>query len=140
VIVVDTNVIVYLVIEGEYTPLAERILERDPDWRAPVLWRSEFRNTLVLYMRRGLLSLDQSNRKMQSAGMLMEEREHEVLSSQVLSLASSSRCSAYDCEFVGLAISLGVPLVTADGRILSSFPLTAISIEDFAGDGALGNR
>ena len=50
-IVVDTNVIAYLFLPGEYTPLAERLLQKDPDWVAPVLWRSELRNVFALYVR-----------------------------------------------------------------------------------------
>jgi len=45
-----------------------------------------------------------------------------VSSEQVLALASSSRCSAYDCEFVAAAQQLGVPLFTEDQMILSAFP------------------
>jgi predicted nucleic acid-binding protein len=58
VIVVDTNVLVYLVLPGEHTEHAERVLHRDPVWTAPLLWRSEFRNVLAVYMRQGRLSLD----------------------------------------------------------------------------------
>jgi predicted nucleic acid-binding protein len=54
-IVVDTNVIAYLYLTGEYSDLSERLLEHDPDWMAPRLWRSEFRNVLALYLRKELL-------------------------------------------------------------------------------------
>lgn len=43
-IVVDSNVLAYLYLPGEHTAAAERLLEREPEWAAPVLWRSEFRN------------------------------------------------------------------------------------------------
>ena len=46
-IVVDSNVLAYLYLPGEYTPAAEALLERDPDWASPILWRSEFRNILA---------------------------------------------------------------------------------------------
>jgi predicted nucleic acid-binding protein len=49
----------------------------------------------------------------------------------ILRLASVSKCSAYDCEFVALAHSLGVPLVTSDAEILDSFPSIAVSPKDF---------
>jgi predicted nucleic acid-binding protein len=131
VIVVDTNLIVHLLVEVERTQQAERVFGRDPAWSAPILWRSEFRNVLALYVRHGLLPLSESLQTMQDAETLMHGKEYEVSSPQVLSLAASSRCSAYDCEFVALAQDLGVPLVTSDGQVLSAFPSTAVSVDNF---------
>ena len=54
-IVVDTNVVSYLYLNGERSHQAEKLLSLDPHWCAPVLWRSEFRNVLGLYLRKGLL-------------------------------------------------------------------------------------
>ena len=56
-IVVDTNIIAYLYLPTDLTGQAERLLESDPEWAVPVLWRSEFRNVLALYLRKGLISL-----------------------------------------------------------------------------------
>jgi predicted nucleic acid-binding protein len=52
VIVVDTNLLVYLWVHGERTLIAEAVLGRDAAWAAPVLWRSEFRNVVVNLVRR----------------------------------------------------------------------------------------
>jgi len=35
-IVVDTNILAYLYLPGEFTEAAESLLESDPDWAAPV--------------------------------------------------------------------------------------------------------
>lgn len=51
-IVVDTNLIGYLYLESQYAPQAEQTLRKDADWVAPLLWRSEFRNVLALYLRK----------------------------------------------------------------------------------------
>ena len=46
-IVVDTNLRFYLFADSDQSGLAEMVLEKDRDWQAPRLWRSEFRNALV---------------------------------------------------------------------------------------------
>ena len=42
-IVVDTNRLAYLLIGGKPTQAVREVLLQDPEWSAPVLWRSEFR-------------------------------------------------------------------------------------------------
>ena len=54
-----------------------------------------------------------------------------VASEQELQLASSSLCSAYDCEFVAAAQQLGVPLVSEDRPILAAIPDLARSLDQF---------
>lgn len=130
-IVADTNTIAYLLIAGEHTQQAKQALRKDPDWVAPLLWRSELRSVIALFLRRGFVSLAQGLQLMEQAETLMHGREYEVTSSRVLSLVAASQCSAYDCEFVALAQELAVPLVTSDSKILCEFPCVAVSLEDF---------
>jgi hypothetical protein len=124
-IVVDTNVLAYLLLPGPKTSLAEALLLDHPQWAAPPLWRSEWRNLLATYLRRDLLNLPAALALMEKAEAILSAHEQPVSSEQVLALASSSRCSAYDCEFVAAAQQLGVPLVTEDQKILSAFPVEA---------------
>ena len=132
-IVVDTNVIGYLYLSSVYSEQAERALLKDAEWAAPLLWRSELRNVLALYMRKGWLSLEDAVRIMDEAVRLMAGREYAVDSVQVLELVEKSTCSAYNCEFVALARDLGVPLVTVDKQILRDFPHEAVSLKTFVG-------
>ena len=53
-----------------------------------------------------------------------------VDSETVLELVSASRCTAYDCEFVALALDLEVPLITADRKVLDAFPRIAMPLSD----------
>lgn len=129
-IVVDTNIIAYLYLPTDFTGHAERLLECDPEWAVPLLWRSEFRNVLALYMRKALVSLGEAVRIQEEAESLLKENEYVSVSHDVLRLVSVSSCSAYDCEFVALAQSQGVKLVTMDHKILADFPETAISLND----------
>lgn len=131
-IVVDTNLVAYLLIEGEQTRPAEAVLLKDPVWAAPILWRSEFRNLLLQYLRRQHLELPAAVRYMEEAEALFTGREYDVKSSSVLELAQRSGCTAYDCEFVYLARELDAPLVTSDKNVLAAFPDVAFSPEVFA--------
>lgn len=58
----------------------------------------------------------------------MAGAEHEVDSRLVLELVRDSDCPAYDCEFVALAMTLGVKLVTMDARLLKAFPKHAVTL------------
>ena len=121
-IVVDTNVLAYLLLPAPTTSAAENLYLSDPAWAAPVLWRSEFRNVLALYLRKGLLPLDQALAVQEQAERLMAGREFQVQSDAVLQLAHASGCSAYDCEFIAVAQDLGTHLFTADRGLRSAFP------------------
>jgi len=127
-IVVDTNVLAYLWLPGQRTAAAENLLRNDPDWNAPLLWRSEFRNVLTGCLRRGDLNLETALQIVDGAEGQMRGREFAVPSAQVLARVDESDCSAYDCEFVVLAEELGVALVTSDEKLLKSFPSVAKSL------------
>ncbi len=130
-IVVDTNVIGHFFLSSEQSVLAERALQKDREWAAPILWRSEFRNVLTLYMRKNIIKLEQAQQIMYSALNLLKGREYEVPSYEVLRLTSASNCSAYDCEFIAAANDLKVALVTVDKQLLREFSSVAISLNSF---------
>ena len=130
-IVVDTHIIGYLFLSSEQSVLAERALRKDKEWAAPILWRSEFRNVLTLYMRKNIIKLEQAQQIMNSALKILKGREYEVPSYEVLRLASTSNCSAYDCEFISAANDLKVPLLTVDKQLLREFSSVAISLDSF---------
>ena len=127
-IVVDSNVVAYLYLPGEYTVAAEALLDRDPDWAAPILWRSEFRNILAGYLRRKAITFEQANSLQTEAESLLAGAEYEVDSHAVLELVRGSDCSAYDCEFIALAMKLNTQLVTTDKKLLGAFPKCAVAL------------
>ena len=127
-IVVDSNVLAYLYLPGEYTAAAEALLEQDSDWAAPILWRSEFRNILAGYLRRKAITFEQANSLQREAESLLEGAEFEVESLAVLELVRDSDCSAYDCEFIALAMKLDTTLITMDKKLLRAFPKRAIAL------------
>jgi predicted nucleic acid-binding protein len=131
-IVVDVNTIAYLWIPGEMTLSAEQALHRDPEWASPLLWRSEFRNVLAGYLRRGGLTHDTVTRCLDGAESHLVGHEYSVPSALVMKKVAASPCSAYDCEYVALAEDLGTVLVTTDRQILRAFPKLAVALRDFA--------
>ncbi len=130
-IVADTNLVTYLCIGGDRASLAEDVLLTDWDWHAPLLWRSEFRNVVAGFLRRGAIDSEQARQIVAEAEVLFSDREHLVVSEHVLRLVEGSSCSAYDCEFVALAEQLQAPLVTNDKAVLRTFSEIAISMESF---------
>ncbi|MCL2011654.1 MAG: type II toxin-antitoxin system VapC family toxin [Cystobacterineae bacterium] len=127
-IVVDSDIVAYLYLPSGYTAQAEALLQRDADWMVPMLWRSEFRNILAGYMRCKQLTFTLASRLQLEAESLLAGAEHEVDSRLVLKLVRDSNCSAYDCEFIALALTLGVKLITMDAKLLKAFPKYAIAL------------
>jgi predicted nucleic acid-binding protein len=129
VIVVDTNVVATLLLGGPQTEKAEALLLHDPEWAAPVLWRSELRNVLSGYLRRGQLDHQQVLRLQGQAEALLQGSEVAVDSADVFRLVEASDCSAYACEFVAAALALQTRLIASDRQLLRAFPTLASPLE-----------
>jgi predicted nucleic acid-binding protein len=125
VIVVDTNVIIALYASASPRSRLLAVVQADGDLRAPPLWRSECRNVLIGAVRRGEMDLAGAMRWFSHAARHVTAVEVEA--EQVLRLAHQSGCTAYDCEFVALALELGAPLYTFDKKLLAAFPEIARS-------------
>lgn len=130
-IVVDTNVIAGMWVPNNMEEWVYKVLKKDDDWVAPLLWCSDFRNVLSIYLRKKILELPIVLQAIEEAEQLLNGNEFEVNSTQVMSLVSNSSCSAHDCEFIALADDLNVPLVTFDKKIVREFPDVAISPKKF---------
>ncbi len=130
-IVVDTNIISYFYLHSEFSFLAEQVFQKDSVWAVPVLWKSEFRSVLSLYLRQKIIELSDAVQLMSLAEELLEHNEYKINSFQVLQLSNESGCSVYDCEFVSLAKHLGITLVTEDRKLLKNFPKVAQNMETF---------
>lgn len=130
-IVADTNLISYLLIDGEKTDLARKVWTIDPDWAMPPLWRSEFLSVLVVAVRAGALKEEQAQILLRSSQVFMSAVELEPDGERVFKLAVERNISAYDAQFVAVAEELEAPLVTADKRIIANCPDLSVSLETF---------
>ena len=54
-VAVDTNILAYLLIDGDCTAEAQALYARDPDWRSEGFLLVEFSNILATYLRAGSL-------------------------------------------------------------------------------------
>lgn len=131
-IVADANLIAHLTIRSEFSPLTEAAYAVDANWASPLVWLSEYRNTLARYIQQRAMTVESALLSLRSAEEVIGPRTYNVSSEDVLELVSRSGCAAYGCEYVALATDLGVPLVTTDKQILRAFPKMAVSLEKFA--------
>ncbi|MBE9547868.1 MAG: type II toxin-antitoxin system VapC family toxin [Proteobacteria bacterium] len=130
-IIADTNIISYLLFPTKYSDTVDALYRLDSNWAAPMLWKSEFRNVLALYLRKKIITLEKALQIQDTAESIMLNNEFDISSSRVLALVNESSCSAYDCEFIALANHLDTPLITQDKKVLMEFPTSAISVADY---------
>ena len=133
-IVADTNLVAYLLIEGDRTPIARQVYTRDPDWRLPPLWRSEFLNVLATSVRAGVLTHEQAQGAWSAGKRRFADAEVEPGGEAVLAAALKRGISAYDAQFVVVAERLSARLVTSDRRLTAACPERAVSPADFLGE------
>jgi predicted nucleic acid-binding protein len=134
VIVVDANVVIHLLTgSGDKTEggtlrpgvRAAELYDSDPEWVAPIILMSEVRNVLVTLSRRGHLERADAKPMMEDARALFAGRVATSPDHEILETALELDLSAYDAEYLVLARALGIPLVTADARLLRADPAVA---------------
>ena len=109
-IVLHTHVLAYLFIHGLHTPSAEALLVKESHLMIFTLWRSEFRNILAGYVRRGDISFDVAYKILREAESLLAGNEYEADSLHVLQLVRDCECTVCDCEFKAVAMKLNATL------------------------------
>lgn len=130
-IIADTNLIAYLLIDGDFTPAARAVWLRDPEWRMPPLWRAKFLNVLWVSVRAGVLDEAKALTAWRRATALFPKAEIEPGGEEVLTAAVRDGLSADDAHFVVLAERLGVKLVTSDKVLLKARPDLAVGMQQF---------
>ena len=124
-IVVDANVVVYFLIEGDRTQAARELMRRDPDWRLPALWRHEYLNVLATLVRAGGATLADGRGLWRLGIEGFGQREEDLDMDEALALAAEHRVSAYDAQYLVLARRLRTVCVTDDRRLQQLFPQLA---------------
>lgn len=125
---VDTNVLAYLLIDGDQTVAAHALFERDADWISEAFVLVEFSNILCTYTRTKALSLAQGSELLNRAVVLMPTLptvEHD----EAFESAVQYELSAYDGRFIALARQMKTKLITADKKLLAGVPQWTVSLE-----------
>lgn len=133
-IVVDTNVVAYLLIQGDKTALARQVYAHDREWIVPALWKHEFLNVLATFVRHGGGDIATATRIWQEAIGLLSARQWDINLVDALRLAVDQNISAYDAQFVVLAHSVATPLISEDRKLQTLFPQTVRSMQAFLED------
>jgi predicted nucleic acid-binding protein len=129
-LLVDTNVVVYLLIDGDYTEAAQELRTRDPDWRSEAFLLVEFTNVLVSSIARKRTTLSLAQDVLATAAALFDGKLGRIPAPSVLAIAARHRVSAYDARFLALADQLGCRLVTEDARLRSTAPALTQSLAE----------
>jgi predicted nucleic acid-binding protein len=129
VIVVDTNVLAYLLIEGNRTKAAQDLYAKDPDWQSEAFVLVELTNILTTYTRTGALTRDQVVKLLAEAETLLpllpSVSHHEAYEAAV-----EFGISAYDARFIALARQVKSKLVTEDATLRKAVPDWTVSLSD----------
>ena len=126
-VLVDTNILVYLMIEGDRTPAAQELYERDADWRSEALVMVEFSNVLATYVRSKALTYERAIKLLEQALALVPMLTN-VMHAQALETAAQFGISAYDARFITLAEQMRAKLVTEDIKLQLAVPSWTVSL------------
>ncbi|MBS0557953.1 MAG: type II toxin-antitoxin system VapC family toxin [Proteobacteria bacterium] len=129
-IVVDTNIIAALFLDGRFTAAAKALLKRDPEWCTEPFALIEFGNVLATYERAGLASRADAKHYLSAAEMFLAPHLHSVKRDAALDLAFVHRTTLYDAHFLAVAAARNTRLITEDSRLRAAAPRLTLSLDD----------
>lgn len=130
-IVADTNLMIYLFIPSEFTERARQVYALDRDWVFPPIAMSEAANALATLANEKWITPETAYEALEHIEEQFIAGLRDVSMKATLELAFRKRISAYDAQFIVLALSLGVHLITQDERLKNKFPEVALSMNAF---------
>jgi predicted nucleic acid-binding protein len=135
VLVVDANVVAYLLVEGDKTAQARALWAVDADWHAPRLLSYEVASVFAQLVKQGGVSMEAAITALENAGSLVRLRDQDPPGARVLEIATRLGLSTYDATYLAVAETLGTSLVTEDRRLLRAAPGITRSLESIAAGG-----
>jgi len=132
--VVDTNIVVYLLLEGPHSEAARALHAADSDWYSESFLMIELVNVLATAMRTARRPLVQTLQTLTDAQHFMAAGLRAADDRDVLDAAAHFDVSGYDARYLVVARALGERLVTEDARLRNKAPgLTCSLAEALAG-------
>jgi len=129
VVIVDTNVLAYLLIEGDHTTAAQDLYAQDPDWQSEAFVLVELTNILTTYTRTGALTREQATKLLAEAEALLSPLP-SVSHQEAYETAAEFGISAYDARFIGFARQMKSKLVTEDAKLRKAVPAWTLSLSE----------
>jgi predicted nucleic acid-binding protein len=129
VVLVDTNVLAYLLIEGDRTTEAQALYAKDPDWQSEAFELVELTNILTTYTRTGALTREQGIKLLAEAQTLLPPLR-SVSHQEAYEVAVEFGISAYDARFIALARQMKSKLVTEDAKLRKAVPAWTMSLSE----------
>jgi len=130
-IVVDSNIVAARNLTSSLTSEAKQVEEKDPIWIVPVLWRYEFQNILASAIKGKQIKPEQALNVWERVSNILIENEYEPSFSKVVDLVAQYEITAYDGQFIGVALEMEIQCVTEDRELQEKFPGIAISMKEF---------
>ena len=130
-IVVDSNIIAARSLTTVLTSKTEQIEQRDPVWIVPVLWRYEFQNILATAIKTLQITPEEALAVWEGAAAILMKNESEPSPEEVIRLVAQHGITAYDAQFIALAIEMGIYCVTEDAELQEKLPEVVISMDRF---------
>jgi predicted nucleic acid-binding protein len=129
-LVVDTNVVASLLLNGPFSEQARARYAADPDWRSEAFLMTELANVLALQVKLRDMPLPDALNLLSRADALMADGLVEIPHGAALTLATRLGVSAYDARYLVVAQRLQTRLVTEDAKLRSKAPDLTCSLAE----------
>jgi predicted nucleic acid-binding protein len=127
--VVDTNIIAYLLLQGNRTAAARALFAKDQDWRSDLFVLVEFCNVLATMVRTRSLASARAREALSKAEQILEPGLQPAAHVASLAVAEEIGVSVYDARFLVVAQALGARLVTEDAKLRRAAPTLTQSLD-----------
>ena len=129
-LLVDTNVVAYLLIHGHHTAAAQQLSTRDSDWRSEAFLLVEFTNILASSIARKRMTVPLARDFLAKTAALFDGKLGRVTHEAALAAAIRFKVTAYDARFLALAQQVGARLITEDAKLRAAAPALTQSLAE----------